>query len=72
MTIITARIPKSLNESLNELAHETSRTKGYIVQRAIENYLEEKADILIALSRIEKGDTIITLEEIEKKYGLED
>ncbi|MCX4084046.1 antitoxin of toxin-antitoxin stability system [Rickettsia hoogstraalii] len=38
----------------------------------IKNYIEEKADLLIALSRIEKGEEVISLEDIKKKYGLED
>nr|WP_017208589.1 hypothetical protein [Rickettsia australis] len=38
----------------------------------IKNYIEEKADLLIALSRIEKGEEVISLEDIKKKDGLKD
>jgi len=33
---------------------------------------EIKSDLLIALSIITKGEQTISLEEIERKYGLED
>jgi len=72
MHTVTAKISDSLHSILSELSNETSRSRGYIIQRAIENYIEEKSDILIALSRIERGEEVISLEEVEKKYGLED
>ena len=71
MFTVTTKIPDNINKELTDLANETKRSKGYIVQRAIESYIEEKADILIALSRIERGETTISLDEIEEKYGLE-
>ena len=72
MTTITAKIPDNLNKMLSGLAKELERPKGYIIRKAIENYLEEKADILLALSRIEKNEDTITLDELKEKYGLED
>ena len=72
MATITARIPEELNNILNIVSSETDRNKGYIIKKALENYLEEKADILIALARIEKGESTISLDEIEKKYALAD
>ncbi len=72
MFTVTTKIPDDVNNALTNLASEINRSKGYIVQREIQNYLEEKTDILIALSRIEKGESTISLEDIEKKYELED
>jgi len=72
MATITTRIPDELNRTLSVLAKETDRKKGYLIRRAIETYIEEKSDLLLALSRIEKGEETISLESIEKKYDLED
>lgn len=72
MHTVTTKIPDNLNTALAELANEIHRSKGYIVQRAIENYLEEKSDILVALARIERGEETISLDELQKKYDLED
>ena len=72
MTVITTRISNELDIILSNVAKEIDRPKGYIIRKAIESYIEEKADLLIALSRIEKGEEVISLEDINKKYGLED
>ena len=72
MTVITTRISNELDIILSNVAKEIDRPKGYIIRKAIESYIEEKADLLIALSRIEKGGEVISLEDIKKKYGLED
>ncbi|WP_392506694.1 antitoxin of toxin-antitoxin stability system [Rickettsia sp. 2024-CO-Wats] len=71
-TVITTRISNELDMILANVAKEIDRLKEYIIRKAIESYIEEKADLLIALSRIEKGEEVISLEDIKKKYGLED
>ncbi|HJD54977.1 MAG TPA: antitoxin of toxin-antitoxin stability system [Rickettsia endosymbiont of Proechinophthirus fluctus] len=43
-----------------------------MIRKAIESYIEEKADLLIAVSCVEKREEVISLEDIKKKYGLED
>ncbi|AEK74895.1 antitoxin [Rickettsia conorii subsp. heilongjiangensis] len=72
MTVINTRISNELDIILSNVAKEIDRPKGYIIRKAIESYIEEKADLLIALSRIEKREEVISLEDIKKKYGLED
>ena len=71
MHTVTTKLSDNLHNILSELSNETNRSRGYIIQRALENYLEEKSDILIALSRLERGEEIITLEGLKKKYDLE-
>lgn len=71
MHTVTTKLSDNLHSILSELSNETNRSRGYIMQRALENYLEEKSDILIALSRLERGEETITLEELKKKYDLE-
>lgn len=72
MHVITARISDEVNNLLSELAQEIVRPKGYIIRKAIEEYLENKSDLLLALARIENSEDSIDLEEVKKKYGLED
>lgn len=72
MHTVTTKISDSLHNALSELSNEIHRSRGYIMQRAIENYLEEKSDILVALARIERGEETISFEELQKKYDLED
>jgi RHH-type rel operon transcriptional repressor/antitoxin RelB len=72
MATITTRIPDELDKTLSNISSEIDRNKGYIVRKAIENYLETKGDILIALARIEREEEEISLEDIERKYDLAD
>ncbi|WP_016917494.1 DUF6290 family protein [Rickettsia honei] len=72
MTVITTRISNELDIILSNVVKEIDRPKGYIIRKAIESYIEEKADLLIALSCIEKREEVISLDDIKKKYGLED
>lgn len=74
--MMTIRLPEELEKRLTQLAQETHRTKSYYVKRAIEEFLEDQEDYLIALTRmerIEKGiEKTIPFEEILKKYNKKD
>ncbi len=73
---MTIRLPEEMEKRLSDLAKETHRTKSYYVKRAIEEFLEDQEDYLMALAameRFERGEEkAIPFEEILKKYGLED
>ena len=71
MHTITAKVPEDLYERLGHLAEETDRNKSYFIRQAIEDFLEEKEDYLIAMARIAKGGKRYTLEELEKECGLD-
>ncbi len=74
--MMTIRLPEEMEKRLSDLAKETHRTKSYYVKRAIEEFLEDQEDYLMALAameRFERGEEkAIPFEEILKKYGLED
>ena len=68
---ISIRIPEELAEELEGIAKETDRTRSYIIQKAIESYVEDLADLQIALDRLrDKSDPIITSAEMRKSLGL--
>ncbi len=68
--MMTIRLPEEMEQRLSQLAKETHRTKTYYVKRAIEEFLDDQEDYLLALSvmeRVEKGkEKTIPLEEILK------
>lgn len=74
--MMTIRLPEEMEKRLSQLAKETHRTKSYYVKRAIEEFLEDQEDYLMALAvmeRVERGEEkTIPFEEILKKYGNED
>ena len=68
------RLREDLEKRLNSLAKKTHRSKSFYIQRAIEGFLEDQENYLLAISRLETyekdGKKGISLEEIEKKLGL--
>ncbi len=70
---LTIRIPDEIARRLDALARSLDRPKSYIVKKAMESYLDEYADYLIALERLhDKDDAIISSEELRRRLALED
>ena len=68
---ISVRISKELANELEHIAQETERSKSFHVQKAIELYLQDRAELQIALDRLnDSSDSIITIEEMRKKLEL--
>jgi len=66
-TAISVRIRDDLAAKLTEISKETERPKSFHVQKAIESYLAEQADLQIALDRLhDPSDSIIDLETMRK------
>ena len=72
-TSITVRVPDNLVDQLDELAVSLERSRAYLVKNAIEMYLSEYADYLIALERLlDKDDDIISTREMKNLLGSSD
>jgi RHH-type rel operon transcriptional repressor/antitoxin RelB len=70
-TAISVRLPKELAEQLDGIAKETERPRSFIIQKALESYIEDFADLQIALDRLrDKSDTLVTGKELKKSLGL--
>ena len=70
-TAISVRIPDELASRLSEIAQETERSKSFHVQKALEAYLAELADLHVAYDRLhDTTDAIISFEEMRKELEL--
>jgi RHH-type rel operon transcriptional repressor/antitoxin RelB len=70
-TAISVRLPKQLADRLDGIARETERSRSYIIQKALESYIEDYADIQIALDRLhDRTDPVISGKELRKSLGL--
>ncbi len=70
-TALSIRIPENLNKRLCFIAKETERSKSFLVQKALEFYIEDCADLQLALDRFrDPTDTIISGKEMRKSLGL--
>jgi len=68
---ISIRLPDELAEQLKGVAKETDRPRSYIIQKALESYLEDIADLQIALDRLrDKSDPLVTSAEMRKSLGI--
>ena len=70
-TAISVRIPDELASKLTEISKETERPKSFHVQKALEGYLTELADIQVAVDRLhDTSDPIISIEDMRKELEL--
>jgi len=74
--MLAIRLPATIEKRLERLAKRTGRTKTYYAREAILQHLEDLEDIYLAekrLADIRSGRTeTIPLEEVVRRYGLED
>lgn len=72
--MLALRLSPEIEKRLEALARKTGRSKSYYAKRAIIEFLEDHEDYLLALGmleRLEHGESTISLEELEKRLGLE-
>ena len=70
-TAVSVRLPKALAEQLDSIAKETERPRSYIIQKALESYIEDYADLQVALDRLhDKTDPVISGKDLRKSLGL--
>ena len=68
---ISVRLPNVLKYELEEIALMLDRPKTYIIRKALESYLEEYSDYLLALERLrDKDDKNISGKDLRDKLGL--
>jgi RHH-type transcriptional regulator, rel operon repressor / antitoxin RelB len=70
-TALSVRLPENLVNALDKVSKETEQPKSFHIQKALEMYFEERANLQIALDRLnDPTDPIITLDEMRKQIGL--
>lgn len=70
--MLAVRLPEQLENRLTKLSEETHRSKSYYVKKALEEFLEDCEDHLLAIARLEKNNPRISMKELEKRLDLED
>lgn len=66
------RIPVALDERLTRLAEKTGRSKTYYARKALETFLEDTEDYLLAVASYESSKKTVSLEELRQKFKLRD
>ncbi len=73
--MLAIRLPEEIEARLDNLAKRTGRSKTFYAREAILEYLDDMEDLYLAeqvVRRVRSGEErISTLEEVEKRLGLE-
>ncbi len=61
-----------VDRQIDEVAHETGKSRDQVVNSAVLSYLEDRQDAMRAAERYRKIKSRVSLEEIGRKYGVAD
>ena len=68
---ISIRLPEDLAKQLDNIVKETEKPRSFIIQKALESYLEDYADLQVALDRLhDKTDPVISSKKMRESLGL--
>lgn len=68
---VSIRLSDELTKHLDEIAKETGRPRSFHIQKALEVYIEDFADLRIAIDRLRNPkDAAISRKELRKTLGL--
>lgn len=67
---VSIRLPDELTRHLDDIAKETERPRSFHIQKALEAYIEDFADLRIAIDRLRNPkDEVISSKELRKTLG---
>ena len=70
-TAVSIRLPDILAKELEHISDETERPRSFHIQRALEAYIEDFADVQIAMDRLrDPKDAVVSSREMRKSLGL--
>ena len=70
-TALSVRIPDDLAARLSEISKETERPKSFHIQKALESYLTEIAELQVAYDRLhDTADPVISIKDMRKELEL--
>jgi RHH-type rel operon transcriptional repressor/antitoxin RelB len=70
MKMLSVRLTREQESALEQLAEQTGRSKSYYVKQALDEFLEDRADYLVALAAIERDDRRLTAAEVRRELGI--
>lgn len=70
--MLTVRLSNEIEQRVAILSQKTGRSKSYYVRKAIEGFLDDQEDYLLALSRLEEKNKRIPFDEVKRLVEMED
>lgn len=68
--MLGVRLNKEIEVRLQNLCQETGHTRSYYAKKALVEFLDDREDYLLGIAALERNETTISLEELEKRIGL--
>ena len=70
-TSISVRLPDAVAKRLGRVAQETERSRSFVVTKAVETYLDNFADLQVALDRLhDSADPVVSSKEMRASLGI--
>lgn len=69
--MLAVRLDAAMEQQLTHLAKTTGRSKSYYVKTALQSYLDDQADYLLALAVLERQEPRTSLADMRKELGLD-
>ena len=69
--MLAVRLPNDIENRITVLSKKTGRSKSYYVRKAIEDFLAEEEDYLLAMSRLEERNDRVSFEKIKRLVEVE-
>jgi len=69
--MVAVTLDPEMEQALEQLATETGHNKGFYVREALAEYLDTRADYLLAVAALEKEEPRTSLADVRRELGLE-
>ena len=69
--MLAIRLSSETEQRIDTLAKKTGRSKTYYIRKAIESFLEDEEDYLLAVSRLEEKNDRVSFEEVRRLVEIE-
>lgn len=68
MTQITARLPDSVVDQIDQAASQLRRSRAEVVRQAVERYLEDFDDLSVAVERLcDPSDAVLDWDQVRRE-----
>lgn len=69
-SMLSVRLNAEQEAMLERLARETGRSKSFYVKRALDEFLADRADYLLAIAALERDERRYSAGEVRRELGL--
>ncbi|SMH50342.1 type II toxin-antitoxin system RelB family antitoxin [Mesorhizobium australicum] len=69
--MLALRLPKEIEDRLDDLARKTGRTKSYYAREAILEHLDDLEDLYLAEQRMQENPQFVSFDEVVQRLDID-